>query len=1046
VANLALQADAGIGSAGAIQVVGPINVAFTNATSGNVQINSTGALTIAAVDGVSTSANSAAGGTLTLTAASPITFAVNTTSSGTITVTTTETATETTTSLPPPDDDITVNAGVTVESTAGDVNFTAGDSITMAAGSVVQSDTGALTFKAGIGDVDNDAVLNLLGTLSSSTTLTLQAPGDITIGTINAPGQTVTITSTNGAILDGNDPPDGALNITAGSLALSAFTGIGGPGTTATIETQVSNLEAQTTTGGIFINNGVTSAVTLNVGGVTASLNGVQVTGASGDIELTNNGSINVTTAGDVIQGPGNITLTTGTGGTFTATMAGDAVSTTGGNITINTDNVALNAGINAGSNVVQLQPVTGGMGITLGATTAGTLSILQSDLNNVTAGVLRIGDFNITGNITVAGSISEVGTGWTTLSLLTAIGGGISENAGATLTMDKLNAAGNTGVSLMGDNAVNTVAGATESGAFTFNSVTGLMVDNVDPTLGFGFGSGIITQAQPVKINANNNTLMVNQPIDTTQSFGGPASSGADITLIANNMALNNNSPSSTINGGTSGRVTLAPFTTTETIDVGGPDGPGVLGIDNNDLTNITASVVQIGGPSVTGNINVSAAVHPALTDTLTLITTGGIGGGGTVTVKQLALTAGNGVNLTGANSVGTLAGSVTSAGQGFSFSNAGTLTVGTVDGAAGITTNNGGVTVNTNGDLTILNNISAGTSPVNLTSSAAEGLLTNSTSISGLTINLTADRMALEAGTILDGPPNTVTLQPFTSGRPIVLGTVGDPIGSLSLSNAELATITAGTLVIQSAGTAPADMVINSLISQAGSHYTSLTLIANRSMTITPTGAVAGSNNAGTLTFVVDNSFPNKPLFGAGEFLNRGSITGQDRIVVFAVSPDLVDLGSLSLPTKGFGIYFGDSLSFSGNGIVFKIEGKNFNLAALNAALAGESFFVAPPTLSDAFDDGYFADSAAFFDNRFEPYWPFFGDSAPITLSGTPLVSTDAGLKRRHRLRRSILHSSSVAGNSETLVPSTFHPADDARNADMKILLPNIILLPSR
>ena len=50
VANLALLADAGIGSGGAIAIVGPINLAFHNVTSNNVKVTSTGALTIAAVD------------------------------------------------------------------------------------------------------------------------------------------------------------------------------------------------------------------------------------------------------------------------------------------------------------------------------------------------------------------------------------------------------------------------------------------------------------------------------------------------------------------------------------------------------------------------------------------------------------------------------------------------------------------------------------------------------------------------------------------------------------------------------------------------------------------------------------------------------------------------------------------------------------------------------------------------------------------------------------------------------------------------------------
>ena len=176
------------------------------------------------------SANEAAGGAVVLSADSPITIAVNTSSSGTYSMTTTETASEATTPLPPPDDDITVNAGVTVESTGGDVDLTSGDGIVTQAGSLLKSDAGAVNLSIGVGDDDNDAALTLNGTISGN--LRITSPGDIILdqlGAINVPGQTVTITSTGGAILDGANPADTGdeTDITAGSLALSAAASIG---------------------------------------------------------------------------------------------------------------------------------------------------------------------------------------------------------------------------------------------------------------------------------------------------------------------------------------------------------------------------------------------------------------------------------------------------------------------------------------------------------------------------------------------------------------------------------------------------------------------------------------------------------------------------------------------------------------------------------------------------------------------------------------------------------------------------------------------------
>jgi len=47
----------------------------------------------------------------------------------------------------------------------------------------------------------------------------------------------------------------------------------------------------------------------------------------------------------------------------------------------------------------------TTGRAITLGATVSGTLSLLQTDLNNVTAGILRVGNRSDSGCRGCAGS-----------------------------------------------------------------------------------------------------------------------------------------------------------------------------------------------------------------------------------------------------------------------------------------------------------------------------------------------------------------------------------------------------------------------------------------------------------------------------------------------------------------------------------------------------------------------------------------------------------------------------------------------------------------
>src|SRR5215211_5281787 len=102
---------------------------------------------------------------------SSFTFAVDTVSAGSITIT----ADETTPTAS--GDDVTVNSGVTVESTGGDVIFDAGDNVVLQSGSVVKSDIGSVSFSAGVNDNDtiDDIVLN--GTVIAAGGLTLNSAG-----------------------------------------------------------------------------------------------------------------------------------------------------------------------------------------------------------------------------------------------------------------------------------------------------------------------------------------------------------------------------------------------------------------------------------------------------------------------------------------------------------------------------------------------------------------------------------------------------------------------------------------------------------------------------------------------------------------------------------------------------------------------------------------------------------------------------------------------------------------------------------------------------
>ncbi|MCO6454551.1 MAG: autotransporter-associated beta strand repeat-containing protein [Pirellulaceae bacterium] len=171
VANAAsLRATAGIGSGNALETQISM-LAASNTGGGNIEIlNSVGGLlTIGMANGFSGITNT--GGAVSVTNLSPLTIAANITAAGPITQTATDSAA--------PGDDLTVNAGVTINSTGSSVTLNAGD----------------------------DALID--GNLSAATIVTINGDdGDLDLGV----GTTVTIngvvTTSGGAFVNGNPDND----------------------------------------------------------------------------------------------------------------------------------------------------------------------------------------------------------------------------------------------------------------------------------------------------------------------------------------------------------------------------------------------------------------------------------------------------------------------------------------------------------------------------------------------------------------------------------------------------------------------------------------------------------------------------------------------------------------------------------------------------------------------------------------------------------------------------------------------------------------------
>jgi hypothetical protein len=366
-----------------------------------------------------------------------------------------------------------------------------------------------------------------------------------------------------------------------------------GIGVNRALRTQVGTLAAATGPSGvgiINIANGGAAPVTLNIALLQAGNAG------GGTITLTNNGTINDTTAGIVATGAINITANGAT--------------------------ADLNTGSGAG-----ITSYTGSVNLTVGR-----------DIN--------WGDGVGVGSITAATGITA------------SAGGNITLNANASV------------VTLLGNISL------TAGGNFTMLTSPGSLANAPQITNGGAPGGTISLSAGP------GHTMTV----DSTNATTAIQSNNGAIFLAADAMVINKG-----VNAG-SGRVDLLPASLSgETIVLGGSSAPGVLGITQAELNEITAGVTQIGA-NVMSNIIIAAPIsNPINSNVLTLINNGTISEGafGSLNAANLRIGSTGPVTLNNPNNdIAVLAANTT---NGLTV-NDGTnnLTVGTVDGDTGIVTTN--------------------------------------------------------------------------------------------------------------------------------------------------------------------------------------------------------------------------------------------------------------------------------------------------------------------------------------------------------------------
>ncbi len=615
--SLLLSAGSGAGVDDALET-SITNLAF-NVGTGGIELNNTGALNLTSIGPVfgTTIVGGKGDGAATILASSPFSVLADLIMGGSISLTAGEIN-----DAPTFADDLTVAAGVTVQSTGGSVTLLAGDDVVLNTGSKVQSST-FLYIHAGFNDLDAKGGVVLDGTLTPGTDLAISVIGDLVLDELNAPNGTVSLRANNGAILNGNTAP---LNLTSLAVALKASNGIGRSDNP--LEISTANLEAETDTGGIFLNN----TGDVNLGGVTphpiiGPLTGVKVL-TSGDILIQSSLDLSISGVGDSVASPDLITLVAGDLLTVSANVTNTSTDQTltialegQGGVVINNNALLSNSnGIGVFINVVGTGSNAQPDGVTIANATldagAGSISIVGTS-NATTA--LAYGVVIVDGSIiqtTDNGTIHIDGQG----------GLGSDSNGGAFLA--------NAGTQILTENGALTIVG---KGTGTGSDNPGVLIVAGVVIQATGTGPVSITGTAGVGSGSNNHGVALDGANTKISSGGG----NVTVTGTGNGTGLGSDNygvlvlNGAVITAGGNGSVTV----TGQGGAGGGNDNYGVFVVGANSLIASSGGPVQVNGTgggsgdsAQNGGVVVSdgGVITVGGPGTLQVTGTGGVGTGG--------------------------------------------------------------------------------------------------------------------------------------------------------------------------------------------------------------------------------------------------------------------------------------------------------------------------------------------------------------------------------------------------------------------------------
>jgi len=484
---------------------------------------------------------------------------------------------------------------------------------------------GALGVRAG-GNVtlnqNNDVDVFAAANSGAGSTVELMDVDDVTIGGVGGSGSfanTVGITTAGGNVRVAANDMDIQQDVSVGGarVTLIPFTTangitLGSPvgGTLNLSDPELDHVSAgvlqlgQAGGGAITINDAIApsqlSTLALVSGGNVAetgagalSVNNLAVSSAA---SVTLEGANQVGTVGVSANGPVSISDASD----LTVDMVDGVSGIVGvGPATLRADDMEIMKPVTGGGADVTLENLSNDREVVLGDDAGGRLRLKQAELDQITAGTLRIGG-PTAGHISIKEAISLT----TVNTLVLQNARTLTESGAGSLAVNQLALKSVGDVTMRGGNDVNTLAAmlAGNGRDLAFNDVDDLSIGSA------GGVNGVSTLGGEVELTAP--TLNVNSPISTVSG-----ADSADVTLKADTMNI-----AQAVNAGTH-RAIISGLTLNRAVELG-TEVAGRLSLTDAETDLVTAGVLQIGEDATTGNINVSAEVSPAGTTTLSLRT----------------------------------------------------------------------------------------------------------------------------------------------------------------------------------------------------------------------------------------------------------------------------------------------------------------------------------------------------------------------------------------------------------------------------------------